>query len=318
MSSVVDATADLLETIADGRDQAEETGALSSEVVAACREAGLFGLGAPVEVGGHEATPVETFEAIQLVASVDPSVAWYMVNSLPVSRAAAWIDPDHWAAIYKPPLGNYGLSAAPTGRLLEDGDSFRLTGEWPLMTGVLDADWALVFAILDRDGSDPAVRQVLVPTSDLMVTEIWQDAAAMRGTGSHRVSATNATVPRGLIVDPSSPPRLQRPLYLGGSYVSHGFANSAVPIGILRSAVEATGNELRGKVSSIFGQKAVQSTALLELLSEAALALDHLYLGVRTALDLIWEYMLRGDTAPPQLRATVIGSPFRAVDVPET
>lgn len=91
----------------------------------------------------------------------------------------------------------------------------------------------------------------------------------MRGTGSHRVATADAVIPLALVVDPSTPPRINRPLYAAGSYVPLGFTNPAVPIGILRTAVEVTGEELRGKVSSTFRNKAEQSTALLKLMSEA-------------------------------------------------
>lgn len=316
MSSVVEEAGRLVGVIGEGREEADRTGVLARPVVAACREAGLFAMAAPVEVGGPEATPVEIFDAIELVASVDPSVAWYMLNSLPVGRAAAWIASDHWDEIYTKPLGNYGFSAAVTGRFIGDGDGYRLSGVWPLMTGVLDADWALVFGTLEvEDSSRPAVRYGLIPTSELVVTEIWQDAVAMRGTGSHRVGAESIQVPGGLLVEPASPPRLNRPSYRAGTFVPTAYANSAVPVGILRSAVTATADELRGKVSSIFRERSERSTALLEMMSEASLAMDHLHYGVRAALELVWQHLQRGEVPPAGLRATVIGGQFRAADV---
>ncbi len=102
---------------------------------------------------------------------------------------------------------------------------------------------------------------------------------------------------------------------IAARFVLPGALNSAVPIGILRSAIVSTGAEPKEKVSSIFGRPAVKNAALLELLAEAALAVEHLHLGIKAALAALWTYAERGETPPVGLRATVIGSPFRAVEV---
>ena len=53
------------------------------------------------------------------------------------------------------------------------------------MTGVLDAKFAAVVSLL-RQGEELVARQVVIPTSQLAINEVWQNAVAMRGTGSHR------------------------------------------------------------------------------------------------------------------------------------
>jgi alkylation response protein AidB-like acyl-CoA dehydrogenase len=174
-TGVADRARVLTATIERGRPEAETKRALTHEVVTACREAGLFSMAAPREVGGIEASPMEIFDALEVVAEADPSVAWYMLNSLPASRAAAWIDEEFWPRIYTPPLGNYGLSAAVGGKFTEGDGVYSLSGTWPLMTGVLDADWAVVFGQLSIGGERPQGRYALIPTSALTVTEIWQD-----------------------------------------------------------------------------------------------------------------------------------------------
>jgi alkylation response protein AidB-like acyl-CoA dehydrogenase len=290
---------------------------LAPEVVTACREAGLFALAAPGEVGGLEATLVDIFEVMEMLAAADPSTAWYVLNSAPCARAGAWIDPTFWPDVYRAPMGNFGFSAAPKGRLrpAETDDGYILSGTWPLMTGVLDAPWAAVFCLLERPDDRPALRQAVIPTADLAVKEIWQDAVAMRGTGSHEVTATNCRVPAGLVMDPLAPARIDRPLYRCGPFILPGALNSAVPIGILRSAMQSVSADLRDKVGSIFGQRAAQSTALLELVADASVAVDHLHYGVKAALGELWSYAERSKPAPISLRATIIGSPYRAAEV---
>ena len=297
------------------RSFSEQHARLAPEIVTALREAGMFGLAAPVEVGGAEATLTEIFQATETVASVDPSAAWYMVNSGGLARAAAWIDPAFWPEIYLAPLGNFGFSAAPAGRLTASDGGYSLTGTWPLMTGVLDADWALVFCLLRRPDERPKVRQAAIRTADLQVQEVWQDAVSMRGTGSHVVATVDLAVPAGLVVSTTAPARIDRPLYRCGAFDGPGASNAAVPIGILRGAVTSAAAELKHKVSSIFGASASASTAVLELLAEASVALDILHYGVTGALDALWDYRERGVDPPVGLRATVAGSPYHAVEV---
>ena len=258
---------------------------------------------------------MEIFDVIRVVAAADPSTAWVILNSQPCARAAAVIDPQQWPDIYRQPLGPYGLSAAPVGRLQPDEvGGFTLSGTWPLMTGVLDAEFAVVFCKLRKDDKT-SVCQAIVPTAQLTVNEVWQNAVAMRGTGSHEVTATGLAVPEGLIMVPGATARIDRPLYRTGAYGVASAANSAVPIGVLQSAVLSAGAVLKDRVSSIFGQAAPNSTAMLELMAEAWLSLEHLRLGVRAALEALWEYAERGEPAPASVRATAAGSPFQAVDV---
>lgn len=314
-SDIVARARDLVPLIEGGRAFSDEKARLSPEVLSACRDAGLFGLSAPAEVGGAEATLVEIFDVTQVVAAADPSTAWVIVNSQPCARAAAVIDPQHWPDIYRQPLGPYGLSAAPVGRLQPDeAGGFTLSGTWPLMTGVLDAEFAVVFCKLRKDDKT-SVCQAIIPTAQLTVNEVWQNAVAMRGTGSHEVTATGLAVPEGLIMLPGAILRIDRPLYRTGAYGVPSAVNSAVPIGILQSAVASAGAVLKDRVSSIFGQAAPNSTAMLELMAEAWLSLEHLRLGVRASLEALWEYAERGEPAPASVRATVAGSPFQAVDV---
>jgi len=314
-SDIVERARDLVPLIEGGRAFSDEKARLSPEVLSACREAGFFGLSAPAEVGGAEATLMEIFDVTRVVAAADSSTAWVIVNSQSCARAAAVIDPQQWPGIYRQPLGPYGLSAAPVGRLQRDeAGGFTLSGTWPLMTGVLDAEFALVFCKLDEDDKT-SVCQAVIPTAQLTVNEVWQNAVAMRGTGSHEVTATGIAVPEAMIIFPGTTPRIDRPLYRTGPFGVASAVNSAVPIGVLQSAVASAGAVLKDRVSSIFGQSAPNSTAMLELMAEAWLSLEHLRLGVRAALEALWEYAERGEPAPASVRATAAGSPFQAVDV---
>ncbi|MDH3681177.1 MAG: acyl-CoA dehydrogenase family protein, partial [Acidimicrobiia bacterium] len=134
----------LSDLIAAHCEHGEQHARLAPEVVEACRAAGLFALTVPEEVGGLEAPLVDAVRALDIVASVDPAVAWYMMNSVPLGRMVARVDRRHWKTVLAQPLGNFGYSVVPgQARAVDDG--YLLSGDWPLMTGVDDADWCVVF-----------------------------------------------------------------------------------------------------------------------------------------------------------------------------
>ena len=313
--AIVERAEALVPLLEQHRPYGEAHARLAPEVVAACRDAGMYGLYAPVEVGGEEAPLPDVFAAMVTVAAADPSAAWLMVNSAALAEYAPYLDPARWPEVFTRPLGPYGLSAAVTGTLEPTEGGYLLNGTWPLVTGVLDATWATLNChVISPDGRRP-VRAVIVRTADLSIDPIWENAVAMRGTGSHQVRAEAVPVPADLVVNPAAPPQFNRALQRVPFFVRAGVLNSAVPIGILRSAVAAASAELAGKVSTIFGTKAADSTALLELVADASLSLAFLERGVLAAIEELWQYAEGDQELPISLRATVAGAPFHAVEV---
>lgn len=316
--TLLDRTVSLAPLLAENRSEGERQARLAPSSVDALRKAGLFGLWAPLDVGGEEATLRQGFDAIVIIAESDPSAAWYVMNSTACATAAALMERSHWPEVFEAPLPNAGLSAAVGGVLSPVDGGYRLTGSWPMMTGVLDATWGVVNATIDTDGGKQLVRSAVVPIASLVVDETWQNAVAMRGTGSHEVSANAVFVPRGLVVDLSSRSDIDRPLYRCSHIVRSAAINAGIPIGILRSALSSVAGELRTKVSSIFGTKAAQSTALLELVADSTAALSHLQSGTASTIDQIWSYVERGDEPPMALRGVLVAEMFRASDVART
>lgn len=305
---------DLAPLIRQHRGFSEQKAQAAPEVVDACRQAGLFVMAAPKEVGGLEATLADQFEAQAIIAAADPGLAWCMMNSAACARAAAWIDPQYWSQVYETP-GTFGHGLPPTGTLIPSDGGYMLSGAWPLMTGVLDARWAIVAALVDG-AERPTMRQAIIPTETLAVDRVWDDAVAMRSSGSHRVSLFEPVfVPSGLIVDRAHPARIERPLFRHSTSASLFGLITGVVVGLLESGLAAAAGELRDKVSSTTGMQAAGSAAVLELMADALSAASHMRLGAKAALDRAWEHLERDEALPVELRAAIIGAPFHGIDV---
>jgi indole-3-acetate monooxygenase len=318
---VIAAAAELRPLLRASRTYSEDHACLSPEVLRAAGEVGLFRLYAPQEVGGLEVPPQVAAAAVMEVAAEDPAVAWYATNSIAACITSAWLDEAARELLFADPNRNFGLSAAATGRAAPVPGGFRLSGDWPLVTGVETAAWCALSGFV-CEGDEPRVldgapdrRLFLVPVNDVEIVEIWADAVAMRGTGSQRVRVHDAFVPEALAPSPTTPPLLDRPLYRI-PFPSLGAAvNAAIAVGVLGGAVEAASGDLADRVSTFFGGRATSNGAILEMVSRADAAWRSLRAGVLDAAGRLWTAAARDGQPSEQLRAAMHAQTFYAAEV---
>ena len=314
---LVERTRALVPLLQRCREHSEEHARPAPEVVAACQEAGLFVMTAPEEAGGLEAPFPDRLEAMALVAEADPGVAWMIGNSSGLCGLATRLEPGDLDVVFEPPLGPYCQGLSPSGRLElapEDG-GYWLEGTWPVLTGVLDAHWAMLACLLPGPDESPQVRLAVVSTADLEVNETWHDAVAVRGSGSHEVHLPRTLLPATRVIDRASPLRIDRPEFRLAPIVAAGGISTGLAVGFLRAAINSARQELATKVGSITGQKAGDNAIIQELMAEALVATNHLFYGAKAALEELTSYLDRGETPPIELRATLAGSPFHGLDV---
>ena len=106
------------ENLAVGEAQAK----ITHEVVAAVGRAGFFRLFAPKEVGGLEATPQTSIAVIEVLASADPAVGWYVANSAPACLISASLPEQQRTELFDDTDANFGNSASMTGRSVPVSD----------------------------------------------------------------------------------------------------------------------------------------------------------------------------------------------------
>jgi alkylation response protein AidB-like acyl-CoA dehydrogenase len=183
-----------------------------------------------------------------------------------------------------------------------------------VLTGVLDARWAMLMCQLPRPDKSPLVRLAVVPTTDLEVHETWHDAVAVRGSGSHEVRLPRTWLPASRVVDPAAPLRIDRPAFRLTPAVAAGCA-AGLGVGFLRTAIASAREELAAKVGTVQGQRAADNAIVLELMAEALVATSQLFYGTRGMLEELASHLDRGEDPPIELRAALAGSPFHALDI---
>lgn len=310
---VVARARELIPLIESHKAHSEEHRALHPEVVDACADAGLFRLVAPSEAGGPEAPLHDAFQAVEIIAAADPAVSWYLTNSNGVSILTARMTPDLREKVCSTDR-NFGFSAA-MGAATPAKGGYLLSGTWPLMTGVSDADWAMVMGRVKQGDTPPEVRMFVIPTSVLDIEPIWNDAVAMRGTGSHRVSTKDTFVEEGLSFSGTSPNVIDRPMSRIGLALAPMALNNAVVVGTLDAAVTTAAEIIGTRVSTISGAAAHSNAAVLELLSAARNAVWTLRAGGLLGSQTAWQHATNGTEIPTEVRAAMLSAPFYSVSV---
>ncbi len=281
----------LLEAIADGAADRERAGALEPELVGRMRDAGVFSALVPTELGGGEAEPSELVATIESIAAADGSAGWCAGVGATAGLVAAYLPPAPARELFGSPPAIAAGVFAPRGRLEPAGPGgFRLSGRWPLASGVLHAEVIGLGAIDPERGP----RYAVVPRDAVEVVETW-DSLGLRATGSHDVEATGIDVAADRVVDLAG----GRPVAAGTLYAFPLFgllalSVSAVCTGIATGAMAdlvrvATERTPLGSSRSLAERGTAQ-----EAIAAAEAALRAARAGVGAAIGSAWSHARDG------------------------
>lgn len=244
---LLDRVAAIAPTLKASGPKSEELGTLAPEAVAALRDAGMFRLKLPLEVGGAEADALTEMLVLEELAYADFTSAWCtMVGATAVASLGAFLTKPALDRIF--PDGRIptaSISFFPAGRARTDGDGYRVTGRWRFNSGIRHAEWAVGGTIVEgseaENGGRPLVVFSVIPTADVTLHDNWGGVTGLRGTGSVDFSVENYRLPKDqtFVWDLLSP----KPVRGGPSYLFPPFSyvakeHGAVAIGAARRALD--------------------------------------------------------------------------------
>src|SRR5208337_3585296 len=187
--------------IREHADRADREAQMPREVADAFRDAGLFRILLPRQMGGGEVTIPDSLRITEEVARIDGSAGWNLaicaggpLFGYNLSRAA-------FKEIYGDPRGVSAgsLNPATTRGVAADG-GWRLSGKATYASASAHATWLMAAGIVMRDGAPqfvdgaPVLRAGLFPIKHAKILNTWS-TAGMRGTGSNDCVYENVFVP---------------------------------------------------------------------------------------------------------------------------
>jgi alkylation response protein AidB-like acyl-CoA dehydrogenase len=237
-----------------GGDEAQRLRRVPQETVDALVDAGLFRFTIPCELGGEDASSLQTIEVIEAISAIDGSVGWnVMLGSEINAMAAGNMEPEVAKQVYLDDprvimCGAGGGPAAipPKGFAQPDG-GFRVTGQISFVSGCHNAGWCFMAGpVFDGDElrrdakGNPVVLTFFMHRSQWEIVDTW-DVASLRGSGSNDVRADGAIVPpehAGIRLW-ALPARYDNPVHRMPTYLRLAYNKAAVAIGIAKGALGA-------------------------------------------------------------------------------
>src|SRR5262249_2068387 len=226
-------------------DQAtfDRTRQLTSRVVAAMHDIGLFSLWLPRELNGPALNLADTARVLEALAEIDGASAWCAGIATSYSRLGAFLPRNTATRIF---VDERAIVAGAFygGQAEETEGGYILSGRMPFSSGIGHSSWTIAGAQiycqgqpkLDEQGSQE-VRVMLYPASEVTVLDTW-DVGGLRGTGSHDHTVQKLFVPSDQTVVGHGPTTD----CVGGffrvpPYSAYPVAIAPVPLGIARNVL---------------------------------------------------------------------------------
>ncbi|MER7274959.1 acyl-CoA dehydrogenase family protein [Dactylosporangium sp. NPDC000244] len=232
------------------RGDADRAQALPAELVAELTAAGCFRMVTPVSHGGDELPLPDVIRVVAALSRADAAVGWTVGQAALAQVVFAYLPPPTFDTLYADGPDVVGAGAtAPKGRAMRDPEGgWRISGQWPFVTGCGHARWFFgQCAVVGDDpaatgGADgagpPPMRLAVLPMDSVTVVDSWH-VLGLRGTGSNDVKVRRRSCPDEWTCSVvGSRPALDRPGFRTPLLEYGAFLVAAAMVGIAWGAVD--------------------------------------------------------------------------------
>ena len=243
-------------------DEAQKLRRLPDDIVNKLVDEGFFRFALPPEMGGENASSLDTIEILEAIAAIDASVSWnVMLGSEINAMAVGGMDPEIAKEVYldNPRVimcgGGGPGSQPPRAERAEDG-GVRVWGQSTFISGCHNATWCFMGAPLMKgdapeldDNGNPIFKMWFMHRDQWEILDTW-DVAGLRGSGSHDVKADGAYVPaKHIAVDLFvTPAHYDNPVYRMPVPLRLSYNKVAVALGVAKGAIEAFSDLAQNKI----------------------------------------------------------------------
>lgn len=288
------------------RDESEKQRHLARPVYEAMREMGLFKLWQPRSLGGEELDLQTGLEVIEEVARMDGGAAWNLGIALQSGWLLGFLDQDIAAEMLADdPNATLGGSGHPRGIATPVEGGYRVSGQWPFLSGSNHTRWLCAMCrfrtegsdefLMAEDGSMPLLRFLFFRSDQYEVLDTWY-STGLRASGSHDIKVADAFVPEGrqiefLVKRSEFQPG---PLYQTGLQQVLGPPLAFVALGIAAEAIDAFADLAAGKTPVFGSRRLAESDHVQMTLGKAIAKLNSGRSYLYDACDRLWAAMESG------------------------
>ncbi len=310
-AGVLDAVRDLLPALRDRAQETEDLRRIPDESIKGLQDTGFFRLLQPARYDGVEASPVDFYRGVRLIASACGSTGWVSsVLGVHPWQLGIYDDRAQQEVWGDDPATLISSSYAPMGRATKVDGGFNFTGRWSFSSGCDHAQWIFLGGlILGDEGTPVDFRTFLLPRADYEIVDVW-DTIGLRGTGSNDIVVNDVFVPEYRTLSFMDTGRCFGP----GQSVNEAaiyklpfasvFSNSiSVPVlGMAQGAYEAYVGWTKERVRASTGGKAADDSFNQIRIAESAAQLDAAVLQIERNINEQLAHIDRGEKVPMELR----------------
>jgi 3-hydroxy-9,10-secoandrosta-1,3,5(10)-triene-9,17-dione monooxygenase len=327
---VIDGVRELLPVLRERAQETEDARNVPEDSIKSLAELGFFKLLQPRSYDGLEASPLDFFRAVKLIASACGSTGWVSsvlgVHPWQLALFDARAQQDVWGEDTDIRISS---SYAPMGRAKPVEGGFQFSGRWSFSSGCAHASWVFVGGlVLGEDGSPVDFRTFLVPISDYTIEDVW-DTVGLRGTGSNDIIIDDVFVPEYRTLSFTDTAKCVCPGHEVNKaaiykvpFASVFSCSISLPIiGMARGAYEAFTEYTKERVRASSGAKASEDVFGQMAVAEAANLIDIAWLQIERNIGEELELAAAGEKIPMSLRlrarrdqVSASGAAIKAVD----
>jgi 3-hydroxy-9,10-secoandrosta-1,3,5(10)-triene-9,17-dione monooxygenase len=313
-AEVLSAVGELLPTLRERAQETEDLRRIPDDSIKGLQETGFFRLMQPARYSGYEASPVEFYRAVRLIASACGSTGWVSsVLGVHPWQLGIFDDRAQQEVWSEDPATLISSSYAPMGRATPTDGGFTFSGRWSFSSGCDHGQWIFLGGlVLGPDGTPVDFRTFLLPRADYEIDDVW-DTVGLRGTGSNDIIVKDAFVPEHRTLSFMDTGRCFGP----GQAVNTGplyklpFASVfscsiAVPVvGMAQGAYDAYVGWTKERVRASTGGKAADDSFNQMRIADSAAQLDGAVLQIERNIEEELDHIAKGEKIPTALRVRV-------------
>ncbi len=268
------------------RERAEETSKLRrvpENTIQDLWDADLWYLLKPRRFGGPELRPSMMYHVASELGRGDGSAAWVYsimsIHDLFMAYFPLQAQEEYWAT---PTLS--ASSFAPGGKGTPVSGGFRLSGKWSFCSGIDNAKWVLLGAVVGMASIDPPIpdiRFMMLPIADVQIIDDWH-VIGFRGSGSKSVVVNDVFVPEHRMIslaeisNGTSPGSFihPSPLYRVPAWAVFPFTISSAAAGIARGAFDVFVDEMKVRETAYDHAPMAKKPGVHMRLAEAGALID--------------------------------------------